>query len=188
MLAEYLAMTDLLACGEDGLMSLWNEGLMSVVPGIARRDGFRSHFRVKDAAAKGVSVQEEQTTRNGWLGKAIFAANNLYCTREETAAGDCPPAHPGPKDTVDGISFAQAAAGPDALMVSHKILQTGTYIHLSGQKGVEGMASGGGNNYISPFGMMPSSDGLVRPPFLSPWPPLFLSLSLSLVTFACHLW
>ena len=131
-------MTDLLACGDDGLMSLWNEGLMSVVPGIARRDGYRSHFKVKDAAAKGVSVMEEKTTRNGWLGKAIFASNNLYCSQEETVASNCPPPDGAPKDTVDGISFAQAAAGPDALMVSQKILETGTYIHLSGQNGVDG--------------------------------------------------
>ena len=146
---NHLAMTDLLACGDTGWMPLWNSGKMSIVPGVGRRDQKRSHFLVKDAAAKGVRVQLEQSTRNGWLGKSIFAYNNLYCKPDEVPCPPDPTLELEP--TVDGISFAQAAAGPDALMVSQAIAQTGTFNHLSGVQDVSGVAEGGGFDYIRPF-------------------------------------
>jgi len=68
----HLAMTDLFASGTTGWLQLWDDRDMAVVPGVGRYDHARSHFEVKDAAAKGVSVEEEKHTSNGWLGKSIF--------------------------------------------------------------------------------------------------------------------
>jgi len=62
---NYLAMTDLLASGETSWLQLWEEGKMALVPGVGRWDHSRSHFEVKDAAAKGVSIQKEPDTMNG---------------------------------------------------------------------------------------------------------------------------
>ena len=77
----HLAMTDLFASGTTGWLQLWNDTDMAVVPGVGRYDHARSHFEVKDAAAKGVSVEEEKHTSNGWLGKSIFGEKKeqVFC-------------------------------------------------------------------------------------------------------------
>lgn len=57
---DKLAMTGLFAHGSDSLLKLWVDGDMSIGPGFGRMDHGRSHFLVKDAAAKGVSVSQEK--------------------------------------------------------------------------------------------------------------------------------
>ena len=161
-----LAMTDLLASGNTGWLSLWTDGKMSLVPGVGRFDHARSHFEVKDAAAKGVSVEEEKHTSNGWLAKSIFGYNNLFCSAAETSAGNCPPA-PGVQPTmVDAISLAQAAAGPNALEMSDTVasidLAQGLAVsHITGVKSVDEVLESSGANYINPF-MIPRGGGNIR--------------------------
>lgn len=152
----YLAMTDLLASGDTGWLSLWNSGKMSIVPGVGRRDHARSHFEVKDAAAKGVSVEEEKHTTNGWLAKSIFAYKNLYCG----PGSDCPsgPGSQPPMAMVDAISLAQAAAGPNALEMSEAVgsikrAQGSSVAHMTGVKSVDAVLEAMGANYINPFTM-----------------------------------
>ena len=147
-----LAMTDLLWSGDTGWKDLWEERKMSVVAGVGREDHFRSHFLVKDAAAKGVSVPKEESTSNGWLSKSIFAYNNLYCKPNENP---CPSPASEPK-MVDGISLAQAAAGPHALEVSRQIAATQTFTHLTGVQNVDDALDSVGNQYKNPFLQMMS--------------------------------
>ena len=135
----YLGMTDLLASGATSWLPLWDAGKMAVVPGVGRADHGRSHFLVKDAAAKGVSIDLEQSTNNGWLAKAIFAYNNLYCKAGQV---QCPPTTVASTPSmVDGISFAQAAAGPNALEASEAIASHGTFFHFTGVKNVDAVVT-----------------------------------------------
>lgn len=80
-----------------GWLDLWNEKKMAVVPGVARYDHGRSHFKVKDSAAKGVSVNKEAYTKHGWLAKAIYAYEIpffvLVTTRARLTSSSCTVAH-----------------------------------------------------------------------------------------------
>ena len=149
----FLAMTDMIGEGETGWLKLWNAGKMAVVPGVGRRDHGRSHFEVKDAAAKGVSIEKEKETSNGWLAKSIFGYNNLFC---KPGQDPCPP----PADwqappNVDGISLANAAAGPNALETSHAIAKERSFNHMSGLKNVEDIVDSEFDfDYKNPFDAM----------------------------------
>lgn len=146
----HLAMTDLLA-GESSTswMTLWESGDMAVVPGVGRFDHQRSHFEVKDAAAKGVSTTEEPTTRHGWLAKSIFAFNSLYCQWGESEE-DC---HKTANRTrmVDGISLMNSAAGPNALEVSDSSISGSSFLHISGVNNVDAVLDTELYNYDNPF-------------------------------------
>jgi uncharacterized protein (DUF1501 family) len=144
----HLAMTDMLAGGDTGWKALWDSGKMAVVPGVGRDDHGRSHFEVKDAAAKGVSVEKEGETFNGWLAKSIFGYNNLYCRPNETV---CPPPRTFGPPVVDGISLAAAAAGPNALEASHSIANEPTFNHMSGVQNVDGILNSMGYQFNNPF-------------------------------------
>eukprot|EP00854_Cymbomonas_tetramitiformis_P013728 gene13728-16224_t len=147
---DHLAMTDLLA-GESSTswLTLWDSGDMAVVPGVGRFDHERSHFEVKDAAAKGVSTTEEPTTRHGWLAKSIFAFNSLYCQWGESEA-DC---HKTANRTrmVDGISLVNSAAGPNALEVSDSSISGSSFLHISGVNNVDAVLNTELYNYDNPF-------------------------------------
>eukprot|EP00392_Amoebophrya_sp_AT5.2_P007706 g7721.t1 len=143
---SHLAMTHFLGDGASGWINLWNEGSMSVVTGIARYDHARSHFEVKDAAAKGVSVKLEKATSHGWLAKAVFAANNIYCREGEAVPCD------GINHLMpDGVSLAQSAAGPNALEVSDASITYQTYRHVTGIKSTDAILTTSKRNYINPF-------------------------------------
>ncbi|CAD7938576.1 unnamed protein product [Amoebophrya sp. A120] len=142
--AGQLAMTDVLGGGSKGWMQLWNENKMSIVAGVGRYDHGRSHFEVKDAAAKGVSVAKEAETTHGWLAKSIFAYNNLY-THPPDSAKAKDPALP------DGISLANAAAGPNALEVSDDSISHTTFQHISGVKSVDGVVASSKFDFVNPF-------------------------------------
>jgi uncharacterized protein (DUF1501 family) len=128
---EYLGMTDLVGGGDTGWLALWNERKMAVVPGLGRKDHGRSHFEVKDAAAKGVSVDLEKETSNGWLAKSVFGNNNLFCAPGQPCPP--PPEWQAPPN-VDGISLANAAAGPNALEAARSIAKESSFNHLTGKK------------------------------------------------------
>eukprot|EP00391_Amoebophrya_sp_Ameob2_P002597 CAMPEP_0179009312 /NCGR_PEP_ID=MMETSP0795-20121207/16205_1 /TAXON_ID=88552 /ORGANISM="Amoebophrya sp., Strain Ameob2" /LENGTH=1536 /DNA_ID=CAMNT_0020704501 /DNA_START=63 /DNA_END=4673 /DNA_ORIENTATION=- len=139
-----LAMTDLIGGSETGWIKLWNEHKMAVVPGIGRFDHGRSHFEVKDAAAKGVSVEKEKTTTHGWLAKAIFAYNNLY-VHPFGSAKQLEPNAP------DAISLANAAAGPNALEVSDDSISYKTYQHISGVRSADSVVRTSKFDFVNPF-------------------------------------
>ena len=134
-------------------MSLWNEGKMAVVPGLGRKDHGRSHFEVKDAAAKGVSVELERETSNGWLAKSIFGYNNLFCTPGQDPCPPLPEWQAPPN--VDGISLGNAAAGPNALEASRSIAKEGSFNHMTGLKSVDDIVDADFSfQYNNPFAMM----------------------------------
>lgn len=121
---------------------------------------------MKDAAAKGVSVEKEKVTSHGWLAKSIFAYNNLYC---EPGVAVCPPPEAddeldssgdeedgvaldlGKGRMVDGISLGNAAAGPNALEVSDSSIDFRTFNHISGVKHVDAVVNQPRYDYINPF-------------------------------------
>eukprot|EP00854_Cymbomonas_tetramitiformis_P017204 gene17204-20466_t len=142
-------------CAEPGTGS-------DVVPGVGRYDHQRSHFEVKDAAAKGVSTAEEKSTRHGWLTKSIHAFNNLYCQWGESEA-DC---HKTANRTrmVDGISLMKAAAGPNALEMSDTSISGGSFLHITGVTDVDSLVETDLYNYDNPFVMDADDDSMGTSP------------------------
>eukprot|EP00854_Cymbomonas_tetramitiformis_P003337 gene3337-4195_t len=154
----YLAMTHFLAgCNSTSWLPLWDGADMAVAPGVGRYDHQRSHFEVKDAAAKGVSTEEEPSTRHGWLAKSIFAFNSLYCQRGEPEA-DC---HKSTNRSrmVDGISLMNTAAGPNALEVSDSSISGSSFLHVTGVANVDSLVDTELYNYNDPFMVTISDDG-----------------------------
>ena len=144
----HLAMTDLIG---SGWAALWQQGKMAVVPGVGRIDHGRSHFEVQDAAAKGVSVEKEKETQNGWLAKSIFGYNNLYCRPGET---ECPTPETFGPPNLDGISLANSAAGPNAMLASRSIMRERSFNHMTGVQSVDGILESDSYQFTNPFARM----------------------------------
>ena len=163
-----------------GWYDLWKEGKMSILPGVGRWDHGRSHFLVKDAAAKGVSVGLESVYKHGWLAQALFANNILYCAKgqEEGCVGQSATAYADAKfesikqgagdseiaktlSVVDGISLANAAAGPNAMEITDGSIDFKNFNHISGFASLSKVQSQGRYDYQNPFLAMEQMSGRV---------------------------
>ena len=106
-----------------------------------------------DVSVVDLTVELEKETSNGWLAKSIFGYNNLFCTPGQNP---CPP----PPDwqappNVDGISLANAAAGPNAMEASRSIANERTFNHMTGLKNVDDIIDSTFDfQYKNPFAMM----------------------------------
>lgn len=145
-------MTGLYAGGKDSLLEPWYAGEMAVLVGAGRKDHGRSHFLVKDAAAKGVSTAMEKYTRHGWLSFSLYARNALYCQKDERIKSgttrECESTNADVRNAngtvkewetrrIDGISFGDTAAGPNALQINDNSVNKELYYHVTGLKDEE---------------------------------------------------